>query len=178
MKALWLRSLIPTNNLWMDITKRSMSKYLSKAATKRLPLTSKRARKGYYKGKGATKEGHITSKAKFIPDRSKQLQLIVPDLTGFKVRSCWVYPSLCRAWQKPHNGLLLWFLQAQALHRILCIQDPARRPKDACGVTRLPDWISDEDNDDDDNVESDFKIGSEVFSRWGNKFIEFLNHRF
>lgn len=88
MKALWLRSLIPTNNLWMDITKRSMSKYLSKAATKRLPLTSKRARKGYYKGKGATKEGHITSKAKFIPDRLKQLQLIVPDLTGFKVRSC------------------------------------------------------------------------------------------
>jgi large subunit ribosomal protein L41 len=62
-----------------------MSKYLSKAATKRLPLTSKRARKGYYKGNGATKEGHITSKGRFIVDRSKQLELIVPDLTNFKV---------------------------------------------------------------------------------------------
>lgn len=88
MNTLWSRSLIPTNNLWMDITKRSMSKYLSKAATKRVPLTSKRARKGYYKGNGSTKEGHITSKAKFIVDRSKQVELIVPDLTGFKVRCC------------------------------------------------------------------------------------------
>jgi Mitochondrial ribosomal protein L27 len=62
-----------------------MSKYLSKAAAKRLPLSTKRARKGYYKGKGGTKEGRLTSKAKFIVDPLKRLQLIVPSLEGFKV---------------------------------------------------------------------------------------------
>lgn len=62
-----------------------MSKYLSKAAAKRLPLNTKRAGKGYYKGKGGTKEGRLTSKAKFIVDPSKRLELMVPDLEGFKV---------------------------------------------------------------------------------------------
>ena len=62
-----------------------MSKNLSKSATKRLPLTTKRARKGYYKGKGETKEGHITSKGRFIVNHKKRLQLIIPDLEGFKV---------------------------------------------------------------------------------------------
>jgi large subunit ribosomal protein L41 len=62
-----------------------MSKYLSKSAAKRLPLSTKRAGKGYYKGKGGTKEGRLTSKGKFIVDPLKRLELIVPDLTGFKV---------------------------------------------------------------------------------------------
>jgi hypothetical protein len=76
------------NNSWchLCLAKRFMSKYLSKSATKRLPLTTKRAGKGYYKGKGGTKEGRITSKGKFIFDPLKRLQLIVPDLEGFKVR--------------------------------------------------------------------------------------------
>jgi hypothetical protein len=69
----------------VTLSVRYMSKYLSKSATKRLPLTTKRARKGYYKGKGGTKEGRLTSKGKFIVDPSKRLQLIVPDLEGFKV---------------------------------------------------------------------------------------------
>ena len=64
---------------------RDMSKYLSKAGKKRLVLTTKRARKGFYKGNGATKEGRITSKGKFIVDPLKRLELVVPDLTGFKV---------------------------------------------------------------------------------------------
>lgn len=64
-----------------------MSKYLSKSAKKRLVLTTKRARKGFYKGNGATKEGRITSKGKFIVDPLKRLELVIPDLTGFKVRS-------------------------------------------------------------------------------------------
>ena len=81
LSSLWLTS---SSNSHM--TRRFMSKYLSKSATKRLPLTSKRARKGYYKGNGATKEGRLTSKGKFIVDPSKQLELVVPDLTGFKVR--------------------------------------------------------------------------------------------
>ena len=66
---------------------RHMSKYLSNSATKRLPLSTKRAGKGYYKGKGGTKEGHVTSKGKFIHDPAKRLRLVVPDLEGFKVRT-------------------------------------------------------------------------------------------
>jgi Mitochondrial ribosomal protein L27 len=62
------------------------SKYLSKSAKKRLVLTTKRARKGFYKGKGSTKEGSLTSKGRFVLDPLRRLQLVVPDLTGFKVR--------------------------------------------------------------------------------------------
>ena len=67
-------------------TRRFMSKYLSKSATKRLPLNTKRAGKGYYKGKGGTSEGRLTSKGKFIADPLKKLQLIVPDLTDFPLK--------------------------------------------------------------------------------------------
>lgn len=70
----------------LDETRRFMSKYLSKAATKRLPLNTKRAGKGYYKGKGCTSEGRLTSKGKFIADPLKKLQLIVPDLTDFPLK--------------------------------------------------------------------------------------------
>ena len=67
-------------------TRRFMSKYLSKSATKRLPLNTKRAGKGYYKGKGGTSEGRLTSKGKFIADPLKKLQLIVPDLADFPLK--------------------------------------------------------------------------------------------
>lgn len=67
-------------------TRRCMSKYLSKSAAKRLPLNTKRAKKGYYKGKGCTSEGRLTSKGKFIADPLKKLQLIVPDLEGFALK--------------------------------------------------------------------------------------------
>ena len=46
-----------------------------------------RAGKGYYKGKGGTKEGRLTSKGRFIVDSKKRLELIVPDLEGFQVGS-------------------------------------------------------------------------------------------
>lgn len=66
---------------------RSMSKYLSKAAKKRLPLTTKRAsRGGFYKGKGGTKEGRLNSKGRFIVNPLKRLELVIPDLTGFKLK--------------------------------------------------------------------------------------------
>merc|ERR1719491_1922479 len=68
-------------------TQRCMSKYLSKSAAKRLPLNTKRAKKGYYKGKGSTSEGRITSKGTFIADPMKKLQLIIPDLEGFPLKS-------------------------------------------------------------------------------------------
>jgi large subunit ribosomal protein L41 len=70
---------------------RNMSKYMSKSAKKRLPLTTKRASKGgFYKGKGGTKEGRLTSTGKFVVNRLKRLELVVPDLTGFKVRTYFV----------------------------------------------------------------------------------------
>ena len=64
---------------------RFISKYISKSAKKRIPLTTKRAGKGYYKGKGGTKEGRLTSKARFLSDPKKKLELVVPDLEGFHV---------------------------------------------------------------------------------------------
>jgi Mitochondrial ribosomal protein L27 len=71
---------------YQQVTSRFMSKYMSKAARKRIPLTTKRAsRGGFYKGKGSTKEGRLTSKGKFIVDPLKRLELVIPDLTGFKV---------------------------------------------------------------------------------------------
>jgi Mitochondrial ribosomal protein L27 len=74
---------------YQQVTTRYMSKYLSKAARKRIPLTTKRAsRGGFYKGKGSTKEGRLTSKGKFVVDPLKRLELVVPDLTGFKVCVC------------------------------------------------------------------------------------------
>ena len=79
------RQTAAATQLFATQQQRNMSKYLSKAATKRLPLTTKRAGKGYYKGKGGTKEGRLTSKGKFIVDPKKRLELVVPDLTGFKV---------------------------------------------------------------------------------------------
>lgn len=78
-------ALAPVSNPVQE-SRRYMSKYLSKSATKRLPLNTKRAKKGYYKGKGGTSEGRLTSKGKFIADPLKKLQLIVPDLTGFTLK--------------------------------------------------------------------------------------------
>lgn len=45
-----------------NIQTASFSKYISKARTKRLPLTTKRVGKGYNKGLGARKEGVLNSK--------------------------------------------------------------------------------------------------------------------
>jgi hypothetical protein len=86
----FLTLLSKTRSSWMvsigQQQQRFMSKYLSKSATKRLPLTTKRAGKGYYKGKGGTKEGRLTSKGRFKVDPMKRLELVVPDLEGFTVR--------------------------------------------------------------------------------------------
>ena len=63
----------------------SLSKYISKSRTKRLPLTTKRAGKGYYKGNRSRKEGFITSKGRFIIQKERLTELVVPDFTGTKV---------------------------------------------------------------------------------------------
>mmetsp|Transcript_21333 Transcript_21333/g.24339 ORF Transcript_21333/g.24339 Transcript_21333/m.24339 type:complete len:108 (-) Transcript_21333:99-422(-) len=76
---------IPPSSLQYQV--RYFSKRLSKQARKRIPLSPKRAGKGYYKGNRCTKEGYITSKARFIVDWSKRLELIVPkDLDTFKLK--------------------------------------------------------------------------------------------
>ena len=74
---------------------RFKSKYISKSAKKRIPLTTKRAGKGYYKGKGSTKEGRLTSKGKFLSDPRKKVELMVPDLEGFNVSFLFSMPCLC-----------------------------------------------------------------------------------
>ncbi|KAG5190143.1 mitochondrial ribosomal protein L27-domain-containing protein [Tribonema minus] len=63
-----------------------MSKYLSKAATKRAPLHRKHGNKNFYKGTGARSEGKLNSKAKFILDKDKLLELVAPDLTNFQLK--------------------------------------------------------------------------------------------
>lgn len=69
------------------IQTRHMSKFMSKSAAKRAPLSTKHVRKGYYKGKGATKEGTFRGKAgRFVIDKERQVQLVIPDLTGFKLK--------------------------------------------------------------------------------------------
>lgn len=77
---------------------RFMSKYISKSAKKRLPLTTKRAKKGFYKGKGGTKEGRLSSKANFIVDPLKRLKLLVPDLEGFAVSLLTLVKVVCGGW--------------------------------------------------------------------------------
>ena len=64
-----------------------MSKYISNARTKRLPLTTKRAGKGFYKGKGARTEGFNTSKGGFVRQRERCTELVMPDLTNCKLRA-------------------------------------------------------------------------------------------
>jgi hypothetical protein len=76
----------PHHYLQQTVVRLFASKYISKSAKKRLPMTTKRAGKGYYKGNGSTKEGHINSKGKFIIDPKRRLELMVPDLTSFTVR--------------------------------------------------------------------------------------------
>ena len=66
--------------------RRDFSKYYGNARRKRLPLTTKRARKGFYKGNQCNPEGRHTAKGGYVMDRSKMLELVVPDLTGFKLK--------------------------------------------------------------------------------------------
>lgn len=58
----------------------------SQSRVKRFPMTTKRANKNYYKGNGCRTEGHLTSKGRFLRDPEMCTELVVPDLTGFKLR--------------------------------------------------------------------------------------------
>ena len=66
--------------------RRFISKYISKSAKKRMPMTTKRAGKGFYKGNRSTKEGTINSKGRFIVNPLRRLELVVPDLEGFALK--------------------------------------------------------------------------------------------
>lgn len=65
----------------------AFSKYISKARTKRLPLTTKRAGKGFYKGNGARKEGTLNSRGQFFRVKDMCTELVMPDLTNFKLKA-------------------------------------------------------------------------------------------
>jgi len=66
--------------------KANWTRTLGKQATRRVPLSSKKVGKGYYKGMGGTKEGWHTSKGRYVIDPAKQLDIVAPDLTGFKLK--------------------------------------------------------------------------------------------
>jgi hypothetical protein len=107
---------------------RFMSKYLSKSAKKRLPLTTKRVAKGFYKGNGSTKEGRLSNKGRFIVDPLKRLELIVPDLTGFKVRFSGRLCEYSEMWISP------WLLYTYTRCWSLCSSSPT-------SPLRFPDFL-------------------------------------
>jgi len=67
-------------------TVRHKAKYLSKTASKYLPLSPKHAKKGYKKGNRCRSTGRVTSKGKFIVDPNKLVEVVAPDLTGFALK--------------------------------------------------------------------------------------------
>lgn len=124
--------------------RRHMSKFLSKSATKRLPLTTKRARKGYYKGKGGTKEGKINSKGRFIVDHNKRVELIVPDLTGFKVSfaSSSIEQAVSPSFVFPFatNIISTWtsfLLAAETIHCVHSVEVSSWNKKESWRCTRI-----------------------------------------
>ena len=101
---------------------------MSKAATKRMPLNTKRARKGYYKGKGGTKEGHITSKGRFIVDHKKRLELLFGEMGGYvlvvvtKLDLGIVTPELSNSYNK-HESIPCHLIIYSHLHKCVDTKD-------------------------------------------------------
>ena len=58
----------------------------NKSRVKRMPMTTKRANKNFYKGNGCRTEGHRTHKGGFILNPEMVTELVVPDLTHFKLK--------------------------------------------------------------------------------------------
>lgn len=80
-------NMATANSLNMNIQVASFSKYISKSRTKRLPLTTKRVGKGFYKGNGARKEGTISSRARFTYVPEMMTELVIPaDFKNFKLK--------------------------------------------------------------------------------------------
>mmetsp|Transcript_24988 Transcript_24988/g.25202 ORF Transcript_24988/g.25202 Transcript_24988/m.25202 type:complete len:102 (+) Transcript_24988:41-346(+) len=71
---------------WFYLPVAAFSKYISKSRTKRLPLTTKRVGKGFKKGYGGQKAGFVSSKGRFVSVKEMHTELVVPDLTGFKLK--------------------------------------------------------------------------------------------
>ena len=61
---------------------RAFSKYLPRARAKRLPLTPKRAGKGYAKGSGARPTGRRTRAGRFVVDAARAVRLVAPARGG------------------------------------------------------------------------------------------------
>mmetsp|Transcript_49055 Transcript_49055/g.118837 ORF Transcript_49055/g.118837 Transcript_49055/m.118837 type:complete len:166 (-) Transcript_49055:527-1024(-) len=82
----YLQQLLQHQHQQHGEQRRFISKYISKSAKKRMPMTTKRAGKGFYKGNRSTKEGIINSKGRFITNPLRQLELVAPDLEGFALK--------------------------------------------------------------------------------------------
>eukprot|EP01138_Halocafeteria_seosinensis_P008628 gb/GECG01008818.1/.p1 GENE.gb/GECG01008818.1/~~gb/GECG01008818.1/.p1 ORF type:complete len:106 (+),score=13.21 gb/GECG01008818.1/:1-318(+) len=52
----------------------------------RAPLNPKQANKNFYKGKGGRRTGVHTSKGGFHIQEHKKMEIIAPDLSGFKLK--------------------------------------------------------------------------------------------
>jgi hypothetical protein len=74
------------NNFAQCTQTAAFSKYISKSRAKRLPLTTKKAHKGFYKGNGARREGFIDSKARFRFTPGMSTELVVPDLSNTRLK--------------------------------------------------------------------------------------------
>ncbi|CAM9996127.1 unnamed protein product [Phaeothamnion confervicola] len=81
-------------------------KHVTKAGRKRVPLHVKRAPIGYYKGNQCRKEGRLTSKGRFLADPERRLEIVAPDLTGFKLLP-YVAPGIMTPRQRERAALAL-----------------------------------------------------------------------
>ncbi|CAI7993053.1 39S ribosomal protein L41, mitochondrial [Geodia barretti] len=59
---------------------------LLRLGARRIPMTSKRGKQNFYKGRGAKSTGRHTRKGGFIVMREKIPELVVPSLEGFELK--------------------------------------------------------------------------------------------
>ncbi len=64
-KYSFLKATYGVSSIFSALQVAHFSKFISKSRTKRMPLTTKRAGKGFYKGTGSRKEGVISSTGTF-----------------------------------------------------------------------------------------------------------------
>merc|ERR1712224_569606 len=81
---MWPQSSGVVQSLAMSMVRGS--KY-GKNVMKGKPYDPKHGPANFYKGYGCTPMGHHTRKGRFIVDRAKIPQYIVPDLTGFELKA-------------------------------------------------------------------------------------------
>jgi hypothetical protein len=72
----------------MKLISRDFSKYISNSRAKRIPLTTKRAGKGYYKGNRCRKEGTINSRGSSFIIQQSVTEICTDNIHGVTHRIC------------------------------------------------------------------------------------------